>query len=281
MILPLAAAFAAALFYGISGVLKQMGARRTRSSTRLDPALLVRVMRQPPYLAGIVLDVSGSAASLYAVRRLPLFAVQSVVASGIGVTALAAWLILDNRPGRLERVALALLGAGLVMLGVSAAPGSARELPLAGRTLLVLSVVPIGLIAAVSARSHTGHRSALRLGALSGLAFGGAAVGIRSMEVPSEAWRLVANPVVWAVAAYAVLGMLLFTTALQRGSVTSASAALMVFETVVPSLVGLVVLGDHARPGFGAVAAAGFAVVLVGALTLSRTGKRPDERHDP
>ena len=48
---------------------------------------------------------------------------------------------------------------------------------------------------------------------------------------------------------------------------------LVVGETVLPAAVGLTMLGDHARPGWGLVAAAGFVLAVGAALLLSRFGE--------
>jgi len=63
--------------------------------------------------------------------------------------------------------------------------------------------------------------------------------------------------------------MLLFTTALQRGSVTSATAVMFAVETIVPAGIGLAFLGDATRPGFAGVAAVGFALTIAGTLALA------------
>jgi hypothetical protein len=46
-------------------------------------------------------------------------------------------------------------------------------------------------------------------------------------------------------------------------------------ETVIPALVGVLVLGDQTRPGFTAVAVSGFLIALLAALTLARFGEPP------
>jgi len=66
-----------------------------------------------------------------------------------------------------------------------------------------------------------------------------------------------------------VLGILLFTTALQRGSVTSATALTFAVETVVPAGIGLGFLGDTTRPGYALVASVGFLLTIAGTLALA------------
>jgi hypothetical protein len=55
---------------------------------------------------------------------------------------------------------------------------------------------------------------------------------------------------------------------------------LVVGETVAPALVGLLLLGDEPRPGWGWVAAVGFGLAVVGALALSGHGDVSGEETD-
>ena len=63
--------------------------------------------------------------------------------------------------------------------------------------------------------------------------------------------------------------MVLFATALQRGSVTVTTAWLFTAETIAPAIVGMVALGDHSRPGMGAIALVAFVVTVGAAIGLT------------
>jgi hypothetical protein len=69
---------------------------------------------------------------------------------------------------------------------------------------------------------------------------------------------LLADPASWTIAIAGLGGFYLFTVALQLGSVTGAAAALVVGETVVPGIVGVVLLGDTAQRGLGWLVAVAF-----------------------
>ena len=71
---------------------------------------------------------------------------------------------------------------------------------------------------------------------------------------PRRARDLLTSPATYALVVAGVVAMLTYSIALQRGTVTQATAPLVVGETVAPALVGLLLLGDHARPGWGWVA---------------------------
>jgi len=90
MVLGMACALFAALAYGGASVLQSVAARRAESGSGLDPRLMVRLARSVPYVSGLVLDLAAFVASLVALRTLPLFLVQSAVASSVGVTAVIA-----------------------------------------------------------------------------------------------------------------------------------------------------------------------------------------------
>ena len=81
------------------------------------------------------------------------------------------------------------------------------------------------------------------------------------------------SPATYALAVAAAVAMLTYSTALQRGTVTQATAPLVVGETVAPALVGLLLLGDEPRQGWGWVATVGFAMAVGGAVSLARHGE--------
>jgi drug/metabolite transporter (DMT)-like permease len=263
----MACALFAALGYGSASVLQSVAAHRAESGPGLDPRLLVRLVRSAPYVLGLGLDLAAFVASLVALRTLPLFLVQSAVASSIGVTAVISAATGARLRGR-EIASLVVLGAGLLLLASSAQPEQGTPLPLAIRWGLLASVVVLGGAGAFVARRN-GHSSAPALAALGGLAFTVVAVAARSLTVPSPLWQVLADPGLWAILVLGGLGLLLFTTALQRGSVTSVTAVTFAVETIVPAGVGLAFLGDTTRPGFALTAAVGFVLTIGGSLALA------------
>ena len=267
MVVGLACALFAALAYGSASVLQGVAARRAESRAGLDPRLLVRLARSVPYLSGLSLDLAGFLASLVALRTLPLFLVQSAIASSVGVTAVLSAVMGVRLRGR-EIASLLVLGAGLLLLVTSAQSEQGRPLALAARWVLLASVVALGGAGALAAR-RPGGSSAPILAALAGLAFTGVAVSARSLTLRTPLWHSLADPGLWAILAHGALGMLLLTTALQRGSVTRAVAVTLAVETVVPAAIGLAFLGDTTRPGYGPIAAVGFILIVAGTLTLA------------
>ncbi|WP_296137559.1 hypothetical protein [uncultured Corynebacterium sp.] len=78
------------------------------------------------YDLGLVCDFLGFLMSALALHSLPLFLVESTVASSVAVTAVLAVVVLHQRLTMHEAIAVAVLVAGLIVLGVTAEEGSAR-----------------------------------------------------------------------------------------------------------------------------------------------------------
>lgn len=283
MILGLVGALAAAVCYGAATVLQAVGVRRLASSPP-GSGLLVRATRAVPYAAGLALDGLGFLASLASLRSLPLFVVESAVASSVAVTALLAVAFLGARLGRTEVVALVVIGVGLIALAASATSGPGLTLSDAGAWLLLVGVlVPVLLAlpvpvlagqarrtpASPAARSRGVNPCVILLAVAAGLGFGGVGIAARVLQIPNSWWHLIADPVAWSLAAYAVVSLSCYALALARGSVTVVAALTFTVETVVPAGIGLAWLGDRVRPGFAMLAFLGFVATVGGCVALA------------
>src|SRR6476660_7172873 len=120
MALALSLAFVAMMLYGTSTVMEAVGARQTETATNVDVTLFARLARQPLYIGGLAVDAVGFACHLLALRTLPLFVVQAVIAVSVAITAVTAALVLHLRLRRRDWIALALMVFGLALLCVSA-----------------------------------------------------------------------------------------------------------------------------------------------------------------
>jgi drug/metabolite transporter (DMT)-like permease len=269
MLLALTCALVANLGYGFGTVLQAVGARRAVSAQHLDVMLFARLSRQLPYLGGLALDAVAFAASVVALRTLPLFVVQAAIAGSIGVTALTAVFVLGFRLRASDTFAIAVLLAGLVLLGASARGESATHLSHVGGWLLLAGVGVVAGGGFVAARASD-PKGAIGLATFAGLGFTGTAIASRTLHIPKSLWHLPLEPVAIALVLYGACGMLMFASALQRGSVTATSAVMFAVETIVPSIVGLAVLGDRTRPHLEIVAVVGFALTVGASLSLAR-----------
>ena len=274
----LGGAFAAAVAYGVATVLQAVGARRTTRSDAPGARLLWQLVHSLPYVGGVLLDAVGFALSLAALRSQPLFTVQAIVASSLAVTALLAVLVLRTRLIGLEWIALGLVTAGLVLLALSANDQKPTHVDYGGRMLLLLGVLAVGAVTAgaAAARGRNSRRNdTWALGCLAGLMYGAGGIGARVLANPKSVGALLIDPALWAMLVSGLLGLLLYAMALQRGSVTVATSAVVVTETLVPAALGVTLLGDRPAHGGTALAASGFAVTVLGSVLLARYGEAP------
>ncbi len=272
MVLGLLGAFGAAICYGVASILQALAARRSAAVEGLDPRLLLRLLHSWQYLVGLALDGLAFLLSIAALRSLPLFAVQAIVASFLAITAVLGAVFLHMPLRRSDKIGVAVVILGLVLVGLSAAEDDA--VAIGGTVHWGVLVVAVALSAlAVPAALLSGPIGVAALGAIAGLAFGAVAVGARILVSPITVRGVLTDPATYGLLVAAAVALMTYSTALQRGSVTVATAPLVVAETVAPALVGLFLLGDHPRPGWGTVAVVGFVLAVAGALSLARHGE--------
>jgi drug/metabolite transporter (DMT)-like permease len=285
VLVSLAAAVVAALCYGVAAVMQAMAARAaSRRSARsagssalgnVDPRLVLRMLHQWRFIASLALDLVGFVAQLVALRRLPLFAVQAMIAANLAVTAVvASWLIHLELSWR-EWLAVAGVVVGVGMLGSSAGQQVVTGVSAEFKLALILAVAGIALIGVASSRLPSPARTPV-LGAVAGLGYGVLAVAARVLPGFSV-HDLIRDPAAYALAAAGVVSFMLYATALEDGSVTVATAAVVLAETVPPAVVGIMFLGDHTRPGLGGVAVFGFSLAIACAVALARFGETDEQ----
>jgi hypothetical protein len=86
---------------------------------------------------------------------------------------------------------------------------------------------------------------------------------------------LLAQPSIYLIAGYWVVGIIAYSAALSRGEVGIVTAVFIVTEVVMPGLTGILLLGDPVREGWGWIFVVGLIVSMVGVVALAR---RPPPR---
>ncbi|MET7925148.1 hypothetical protein ABZT43_14350 [Streptomyces sp. NPDC005349] len=270
-------ALGAAACFGTASVLQAMAARAAEpgSGSGVDAALLLRALQQWRYVAGLGLDLLGFVLQVVALRSIPIYAVGAALAASLAVTAVVSTRLLDVRLRGVEWGAVGVVVAGLAMLGLASGTEGAQAGSDALRYAMLGTALGVLLIGAVAGRLP-GRGRALALGLGSGFGFGVVEVSVRLIDDVSPG-ALLSNPATYALLLGGGAAFLLLTSALQKGSVTTATAGMVVGETVGPALVGVIWLGDRTREGLGWLAALGFVVAVAGALALARFGEAPVE----
>lgn len=140
---------------------------------------------------------------------------------------------------------------------------------------LLLAATAAVALALVVARAR-GAWVAMVLGLLAGTGFGLVSLAVRVLD-DSSLSALLMDPAAYTLPVGGLGGYLCYALALQRGAVTAVTAAVVVSETLVPGLIGVVALGDRARAGLGWAALLGFVLAVSGAFALARFGELTGE----
>jgi drug/metabolite transporter (DMT)-like permease len=266
-------ALGAAVCFGTATVLQAVAARAAGTGGGGDAALLLRALKQWRYLAGLALDGIGFLLQIAALRSLPIYAVGAALASSLAVTAVVAARLLRVRLTSSEWAAVAVVCAGLAMLGLASGAEGGQDGSTDLKYAMLATAVAVLLLGLAGGRLP-GRGRALVLGLGAGFGFGVVEVAVRLIGSLAPG-SLLTNPATYALLLGGGAAFLLLTTALERGSVTVATAGMVVGETVGPAAIGVVWLGDRTREGLTWLAVLGFVVAVAGALALARFGEAP------
>ncbi|WP_195911413.1 DMT family transporter [Streptomyces kaniharaensis] len=275
MLLGLTTALVATVCFGVAAVFQARGARSAPRANRVRARLLAALVRSWQFVLGTLLDIVGFALSIVALRSLPLFLVQAVTNASLAVTALAAVWLMGARLRRSDVAGIVAVVVGLTLLALGSGKEGQDSAASAFHWALLATTVVMLLLTLVLVR-RSWNAAAAGLGLLAGVGFGVTSLAVRVLDVQSLA-HLLADPATYALVLGGLGGYLAYALALQRGTVTAATAAGTVMETFGPALVGVTVLGDAARPGFEWCALTGFAVAVGGTFLLSRFGELEGE----
>ncbi|MFB7670419.1 DMT family transporter [Kitasatospora purpeofusca] len=275
MLLGLTTALVATVCFGFGSVFQAGGAREAPPADRVRVGLLAALLRSWRFLLGTGLDIAGFALSIVALRTLPLFLVQAVTNASLAVTALAAARLLGARLHRADLLGIAAVVVGLALLALGSGHAGRDRASAAFHWALLGTTVLMLLLTFVLAR-RTGNAVAVGLGLLAGVGFGVTSLAVRVLDV-SGPLDVFTDPAAYGLALGGLGGYLAYALALQRGTVTAVTAAGTVAETFGPALVGVVALGDTARPGYAWCALTGFVVAVGGTFVLSRFGEVESE----
>ncbi|HEX4226491.1 MAG TPA: hypothetical protein VHZ97_29275, partial [Pseudonocardiaceae bacterium] len=268
----LISALFAAVCYGVASTVQAVVAQSTEDDKHgVDPRLLVRLLRQWKYLASLALDLIGLVAQIAALRTLPLFLVQAALSASIAVTAVLAVKWFGVRLAAMEWSAVVIVCAGLALLGLSAQSEGAGQGSRAFHWWLLGAAIVLAGVGALVGKLPDTQRTPL-LGLVSGLEFG--ALGLALRVIPSfDILKLLTDPAAYTVAVAGIVAGLFYASALQRGGVVTATAMMLIGETIPAAVLGVWLLGDHARPGWTPIAVCGFVVAVGGACLLARFGE--------
>jgi hypothetical protein len=265
MLIGLLAGIASAVLFGAAAVLQASAVRALGGQSASFVWFVRFAWREPLLLAVVAAYLAGFVLHAVAIWFTPLYLAQATISLSLPITAWVAVRRLGERLGPAGWSAVGSIAAGLVLLAISAgAAGEAlRSAPFVA--FLWLGVVVIGAVGwwGLAARPAIAATVA-------GFGYAGSALAVRGVDGYDTVSLLSAS----AVPAYGLIAFWLYSLALDRSSAASASGSVIVYQTLVPSLVGVIWLGDRVRDGLGFGVVGGLILAVGGALALSRRGGR-------
>lgn len=272
MVVGLLAALIAAVVFGFATLIQATAVRRLPREG-LDLRLVGDLLRTPAFLLAVGLNLVGFVLHLVALRTIPLYLAQSGVAASLAVTALLAHRVLDEPLSGRDWTAVAAICGGLAVMALGA--GDVGDVSPPDGFVVGMYLVLVALfLAGTAAVRLQGAAAAVLLGFLAGVGFAGTGIGTRI--IPSLApLDVLTSPETYLVCLCGILAFSLYSLALQRGSVTGATAPMIVMQTVTPALVGLLLLDDQVRDGWLIVSLIGFVASVSGAIALARFERGP------
>jgi drug/metabolite transporter (DMT)-like permease len=274
VILGVALALCAALFYATSTVLQVVAARQVAPAGVKDVGLRA-LSRRPSWLVGIALQCLAFLCFVLSTRVLALPVAEALRGSYLIVAVLLAHVVFRTRPSATE-----LVGVLLVLLGLVLFVGEGGHRRSDDHSGLLVPVMVLTLSCVVLCASLVATRLSERPGtlgaveaALGGTAFAMVDLGVRSVPQPFAVGAIASQPACWVAAPAALIGLILFARATSRTSVGVAESALIILDVVVASALSIRLFGDSlSSPWPLALAAA--ALMIVGAVMVLRAADR-------
>jgi drug/metabolite transporter (DMT)-like permease len=270
----IALALAAALLFSLGTVLQQQVAATASEEEARGAGFLLRLARQPRWLAGIVADGLGFVAQAAALGLGRIVVVQPLLATSV-VFALPLGARLEHKPvSRPELLAALAVTGGLGAFLVLADPSGGIDNPPAADWIVSFAV--IGVLSGVLVLAARGrapvHRAAL-LGTAAGILFALSAALTKSTveQLDDGVLTVFENWQLYALIVVGYVSMTLSQASLQAGALAPAVATQMALDPVTSLFLGTLAFDEtiHDETGALLAALAAFAVMIAGIAFLA------------
>jgi drug/metabolite transporter (DMT)-like permease len=278
MAIPLA--LAAALLFSLGTVLQQQVAAQASEEEARGAGFLLRLARQPRWLAGIVADALGFVAQAAALAIGRLVVVQPLLATSVVFSLPLGAKLGHRRVVRRDMVAALAVTAGLGVFLVVADPTGGREDATTAAWIVSFGVAAVACAAlALAARGRPPARRAGLIGAAAGILFGLSA-GLTKATVERLDDGVLEVFTDWHLYALIVVGyasMSLSQSSLQTGALAPSVATQMSLDPITSLLLGIFAFDETVHEdAVGLIAAlAAFVVMIAGIVSLAAAEQEP------
>lgn len=276
-------ATAAGFFTAASSTCQRRGAARAPGNDDFSVTLILRLIRDPVWLLGIVSLILGFACQAVALHFGSLALVQPILASEMLFVFGFMALLSPRRLGRGDVLAALAMAVGLGAFLFTADPYGGR--PHAPAPLWLLSgVAGIGLVVMLTLAAVTplrrgthssGARRAALLGAASGVTWGYLAAVIKELgsHVDSGVSGLLTTWSLYVLLVVGIGSMILSSNALRAGPLAASQPGFTIVDPLVASLLGVFIFRDrlHLAPFDLGVEIAAACVLIWGVVALSHS----------
>jgi drug/metabolite transporter (DMT)-like permease len=264
-----------------SSVCQRIGASTAPTGEKFTPKLLLYLVRQPIWLAGVASLILGFGFQVVALHFGGLALVQPIFATELLFVFGYMALIGGKHLVKTDWMAAIAMAAGLSVFLFTAAPSGGRVHPpatlwwLAGISALGLAaVVTVAAYVPLRRGSHPSPaRKAATLGVATGVSWGFVAAVIKEMST-----HRTLGSALWSWTPYVLLGvgalsMLLAAHALQAGPLAASQPGFTIVDPLVASLLGVFIFSEHLQlaPFDLAVEVLSLGALVWGVITLSHS----------
>jgi hypothetical protein len=274
LVLGIAAAVAASVFYSLGIALQAMGAKESPREDHLRLALVWSLIRHGRWMLGTGLSILGWPLQVLALLLAPLVVVQPALAAGLLVLVFVGQRMLGEHAGRTEHLAMAAIVIGVIGAGLCAPPRSDSHTSERLTILIVLLGLGLASLLPYILRAVRASSPATVTIVCAGLAFGwsGIATKLASDDLSRGFFGLA---IAWglATAAASAVGVLSESSSLQARPAIQVAPVVFVTQTIVPVVIAPLLFGERFAdtPLGGVPLGLSLALLVVGAATLVRS----------
>ncbi len=278
------AALGSSLAYAITAVTEQLGTHRVQSRRALSPELLLDLIKQPLWLAGVGANVASFALQVVALRFGPLALVEPILVCDLIFAGLIS-AILRRRADLVTGAGIVACAAGVVGFLVIARPSAGRQTigPIQALALLAGFAAVLAGCLAVARWNRTARPLALALACGAAYAVTDFSIKLATAEFSGGLADLFTHWPIYAVVIIGPIGFVLNQNAFQAGTVLApVLAVITITDTIGDIALGWLFLHEELASGPAAIAgqAASLLVMTVGIVVLAHRSPQAARQQD-
>ncbi len=268
------AALASAIGFAAGSALQHRVASGPSASDESRTGFIVRMVRHPMWLIGLVLSAAGFGLHALALSKGDLALVQPVIVSGIVFSVLIRAGLERRWPPRRTMIWLVATWAGLALFLLVRPTATTNAVHSSLAPLFVLIGALLVIVATLVARRARHDRlRGLLLGSAAGLLFGLVAGVLKLVLVEaSHGWgRVFTHWPLWTLLAVGAWAILLIQWAYQATRISLVAPAVNISQVLVAIAFGVLVMGEQVGSSVGVVAGevVGLTLTILGVRKLA------------